>query len=123
METINQTLLDALTQLIDRLDVNGIINSVTLKDEELIENARKAIESTKEEIHVQQIIEHNAKVNKEITRHVLQFTPLKEEIKRLEKTLKSPCEFCPFDGEYRCESCIESNYEGFNIPDYPNNND
>ena len=29
----------------------------------------------------------------------------------LKQMLKAPCEFCPYDGEYRCEACVEANYE------------
>ena len=39
----------------------------------------------------------------------------------IDKSLKKiivPCELCGQDGEYRCLSCEENNYKGFDDPDY-----
>lgn len=32
-----------------------------------------------------------------------------------------PCAKCPFDGVYRCSSCAENGFEGFNQRHYPEN--
>lgn len=29
--------------------------------------------------------------------------------------LIAPCNYCKFDGVYRCEACEEANYAGFNV--------
>lgn len=50
---------------------------------------------------------------------------LKEEISEIESeisvcksSITAPCKFCPYDGEYRCETCAENCYAGFNVKDY-----
>jgi len=37
----------------------------------------------------------------------------------VEVYLEPPCESCDYDGQYRCETCKENDYEGFNIKNYP----
>jgi len=54
--------------------------------------------------------------NKEITKRQ---NELIQEAHALTKAVKPPCEWCRFDGEFRCEACSSNNYEGFNIRDYP----
>jgi len=70
-----------------------------------------------------ELLERN-KVTKDIIKYRRnQIILIEQEINDLIKTLKAPCRFCNYDGEYRCLACLESLYEGFNVADYPNNNE
>jgi hypothetical protein len=61
--------------------------------------------------HNSQIINRIEEINKEISEKKL-------EVNKLEKEIIAPCSFCPYDGVYRCESCKEMYYEGFNDKDF-----
>ena len=38
----------------------------------------------------------------------------------LEKEIIPPCQYCKYDGVWtRCDACEDSNYEGFNVKNYP----
>jgi hypothetical protein len=43
-----------------------------------------------------------------------------KEMTRLIRRIVAPCQWCKYDGVFRCEACEEAHYEGFNIKDYPN---
>lgn len=44
---------------------------------------------------------------------------LNSKTRELKMMLERPCQVCPYDGAYRCETCKENNYAGFNVKDYP----
>ena len=48
----------------------------------------------------------------------IQREALEQQLAALPKS-QAPCMWCPFDGVFRCEACAESDYEGFNVRDYP----
>lgn len=60
---------------------------------------------------IEEILKHNKEsYEKKIS--------LVKEIEKLQKGLIPPCEYCPYDGIYRCESCQDNCYEGFNKKEY-----
>lgn len=60
----------------------------------------------------EEIINHNQKIRGEIE-------SLRKLIDEKQKQIIPPCEFCPYDGVFRCEACAEENYIGYNVKDYP----
>ena len=55
---------------------------------------------------------------------------LRKEIEDIEKLITDakndlipPCKFCRYDGVCRCEACEEMGFIGFNIADFPQNDD
>lgn len=65
---------------------------------------------------LKQIMEHNENV---LIKRALLIEKIKRELEQDEYTIISPCEFCKFDGEYRCAACMENAFEGCNIREYP----
>lgn len=63
--------------------------------------------------------EHNIKIREEISLKEKKLDIIHNEICSLRKELKPPCKECPYDGEFRCETCKDNDYEGFNIKNYP----
>ena len=59
----------------------------------------------------EEVLAHNKTISAEIKKH-------KKLIVELRKMIKPPCEFCPYDGLFRCDACRNSEYEGFNVKDY-----
>lgn len=61
------------------------------------------------------ILKHNQKVKEDFNRineeYQVKFEALPETI--------APCATCKYDGVYRCETCEENFFEGYNRPDYP----
>ena len=62
---------------------------------------------------LKEILNHNREILAEAEIHRLA-------IERLMGKIKAPCEFCPYEGVYRCDACQGDNYAGFNRPGYPN---
>lgn len=60
----------------------------------------------------EQIVEHNKSIAEKIK-------SLRKEIKEIDRQVLVPCEYCSYDGVYRCEACAEDYYQGFNIKEYP----
>ena len=64
----------------------------------------------------QELAEHNQSIRKELNemrhRHYLEECELKSKI-------INPCQHCPYDGVYRCSSCKEDNFIGFNRTEMP----
>lgn len=42
-----------------------------------------------------------------------------KELKIIEDQIEAPCKECKQEGMWRCETCSENFYEGYNIEDYP----
>jgi hypothetical protein len=61
----------------------------------------------------EKIVKHNQSIRAEIK-------ALETQIEQKKKEIIPPCKFCRYDGVYRCETCAEENYAGYNIKDYPN---
>lgn len=68
----------------------------------------------------EEIKAHNDKIKIIIQVKEEEVNILQTDIGKLRIQLKAPCKYCAFDGVYRCEVCMEDNYEGFNVKDYPN---
>lgn len=47
------------------------------------------------------------------------YKELLAQAKELLEKITPPCEWCRYDGEFRCQACADSFYEGFNIRNYP----
>lgn len=63
-------------------------------------------------ISKKEVLAHNEKIKHEHYR-------LQELMEINMQNVKAPCEWCKYDGEFRCNACSESFYEGFNIRNYP----
>lgn len=57
----------------------------------------------------EKIIKHNQSIRADVR-------ALETQIERKRKEIIPPCEFCPYDGVYRCETCAEKDYAGYNYP-------
>ncbi len=69
---------------------------------------------------LEDILNHNKHIMSRIETHTRCINTEKQMIEFVKKEIVPPCKFCPYDGIFRCESCRENFYEGFNKKDYPN---
>lgn len=67
----------------------------------------------------EECLKHNKLCIENIKELVEQRNMLNKSISILESQLKPPCRWCEYVGVYRCTACKQSNYEGYNIADYP----
>ena len=67
----------------------------------------------------QEIIDNNKKVSEELAVIQNDINILEQKKAVIIQQIKAPCKYCHYDGEYRCEACESSLFEGFNVRDYP----
>ncbi|MCP4989065.1 MAG: hypothetical protein GY928_24305 [Colwellia sp.] len=60
------------------------------------------------------IIGHNKVCHDKIEVLNKKISKLEEEVFGFEKEIIPPCDYCNYDGVFRCESCKESSFKGFN---------
>lgn len=65
---------------------------------------------------LKQIMEHNEKV---LIKRAHLIEEVRQRLEQDEEQIIPPCDFCRFDGEYRCAACMENAFEGCNIREYP----
>ena len=66
-----------------------------------------------------EIVEHNEKIMKDIKELQKKINTLSMKKRKLRKKIIPPCEYCKYEGVYRCEACIRDYFVGFNVRDYP----
>lgn len=66
----------------------------------------------------EELSKHNESVLEQIKEVKEEINGLEEHLSALVMEIHSPCRWCDLDGEYRCEDCRDSLYEGFNKPDW-----
>lgn len=69
------------------------------------------------QISIETILENNKRIKAEIKAVNKE---AHDKIVKLEHEIIPPCMECSYDGVYRCETCAENYYEGYNIKEYPN---
>lgn len=65
---------------------------------------------------LKQILEHNENV---LIKRALLIKKVQKELEQDEYTIIAPCDFCKFEGDFRCSACMENAFEGCDIQDYP----
>lgn len=68
---------------------------------------------------IDEILKHNNKLIKKINERKEQISELRAQIDGMKSAMIVPCQFCPYDGEFRCEACRSDNFAGFNVKEYP----
>lgn len=43
-----------------------------------------------------------------------------EEAEQIKKDIIAPCQWCKYDGDFRCDACSSNFFEGYNVKNYPN---
>lgn len=66
-----------------------------------------------------EIINHNKVLAQEIREKEEKISELRAQINDIKFELVPPCRFCPYDGEWRCQTCQEECFGGFNVKEYP----
>ena len=64
------------------------------------------------------LLERNKKILVVIKLKEEELRKTENSLRALKKAITPPCEFCPYNGVFRCEACAENNYEGFNKRNY-----
>lgn len=72
------------------------------------------------EMSLEYILLHNSLLLDKIKGKQDEVSELESQVCGCKSSIIAPCKFCPYDGEYRCETCAENCYEGFNVKEYPN---
>ena len=52
---------------------------------------------------------------------ILSIEKAEAQLEHLKRMIKAPCMSCKYEGVFRCEACAEDYYRGYNVKDYPNN--
>lgn len=64
------------------------------------------------------ILKYNKRIQDNISVLKKNAEDIERQINEHTEKLVPPCHYCPFEGVYRCENCIEYNYAGFNVKDF-----
>mgnify|MGYP001569448346 CR=1 FL=1 len=67
----------------------------------------------------QEILTHNVSLRQKQSEIYEKINELQLDYATLSDKMIAPFEFCKYDGQFRCEMCMERGYEGFNISYYP----
>lgn len=65
-----------------------------------------------------EILKFNKKVNEEVSLLQKDIDFLEKKKKGLNDSIMVPCEYCPLDGQFRCEACEDANFAGFRDRDW-----
>ncbi len=68
-----------------------------------------------------EILKHNKKIRTKANKVQTKIDALEQQLEEISAQCVPPCEYCPYDGVYRCETCRENGYDGFNVKDYMSN--
>jgi len=79
----------------------------------------KSLRLSEENEERKKLLKHNQQVQDEIKDLLSEVENFEMRIDYLKVQIEAPCEYCSYDGAYRCEACRENSYTGFNIKDYP----
>jgi hypothetical protein len=70
-------------------------------------------------MNIESILKTNSGISKDIEHLERKKEVLSKQINHLMYTLIPPCEYCKYDGEFRCMVCRENCFDGYNIKEYP----